>query len=57
MAPPVRSNAVLADKLVIRVMRTDPEPMNAIGHRRTERPIIEPDLDAVEASVSHRLEM
>ena len=44
-------------ELVVLRMRSDPEPMDAIRHRRAQRPVIEANPDAIKTSVPDDLEM
>ena len=46
----------LGDKLVVLAVRANPEPMNAIRDRDSERAVVEADADALEATIAHRLE-
>ncbi len=41
----------LAGDLVVLAVRSDPEPVNAFGNWQTQRPVVEPNTNAVELSV------
>ena len=46
----------LADKLVVLVVRADPEPVNAARHWDAERGVVETDTNTLEATIGHGLE-
>ncbi len=51
------TSKLLTDELVIRTMRTDPEPMYPAWHGEAQRPVVEADSDAMKPAVSNGLEM
>lgn len=53
---PLSWPAELADKLVVLAVCANPEPMNAIRDRDTERAVVKTNADALEATIGHGLE-
>ena len=47
----------LGNEFVVLAMRSNPEPMNAVLARQPERPVVQPNSDAVHLAAAQELEL